>query len=206
MLKYFLPVLVGLGLLALGPGAAEAQRGGGHGGGHGGGGHPGGGHPGGGHPGGGNFHRGGGAFFYGGFYPGYAGPWYGYGYGPGYYDYGYAVAPPVYQNPIYVNPVSPVPPAAPLNNTAEIDVYLPHADAKVWVDGHAMTSGSGTQRAFMSPSLEPGYSYSYRVTATWMENGQEVRVERSVAVAPGRVSRVDFASASSAPTMPPVQD
>jgi uncharacterized protein (TIGR03000 family) len=233
MLRYLVPVLVGLGMLSMNP--FVDAKGGGGGGGHGGGG---GGHGGGGHGGGhasmggrggsmnhggnfnhshnnfnhGNFNRGG-AFFYGGFYPGYASPYW-YNYGPGNYDYGYAAPSAVYVNPSYSNPgylnpndaVPSMPSAAGLNNTAEIDVTLPRADAKVWVDGTPMTEGTGAQRAFVSPTLEAGYSYSYRVTASWMENGQEVRVERRVPVSPGRVSIMDFTKVNTNPKMPPAPE
>jgi uncharacterized protein (TIGR03000 family) len=223
------PVLVGLGMLSMNP--LVDAKGGGGGGGHGGGGggHGGGGggrggsmHAGSMHGGnmhGGNFNHGnfnhgnfnrGGVFFYGGLYPGYGyGSPYWYNYGPGNYDYGYAEPYPVYVSPnysnqSYLNPTETAPsvPSAGLNNTAEIDVMLPRGDAKVWVDGTPMTAGSGTQRAFVSPALEQGYSYSYRVTATWTENGQEVRVERRVPVAPGRVSIMDFTKINQNQTMP----
>jgi len=139
--------------------------------------------------------------FYAGFYLGGAPFWY--NYGPGYVDSGYILpqGSPVFMNP--VAPVEPTPQAGPANNTAEINVALPNADAKVWVDGNAMTSGSGNMRTFTSPELEPGYTYSYKVTASWTDNnGQPVRIERTVPVAPGRVSVMDFNRINTAPKMP----
>ncbi len=38
-----------------------------------------------------------------------------------------------------------------------------------------------------------------------MDNGQEVRVERVVPVAPGRISNVDFTKVNTAEAMPPAQ-
>ena len=101
----------------------------------------------------------------------------------------------------YVDPIQPAAPSAPLNNTAEVDVSLPRADAQVWVNGNRMSSNSSTRRSFVSPALEPGYSYSYRVSATWMENGREVRAERTVPVSAGQVSTVDFSSVRGTPAI-----
>ena len=185
---------------------------------NGGGGHGGGGHSGREFHGGREFNRGG--FFYGGYYPGFYAPGYygagygygryGYGYGAGYFNDGYAVPTTVYVNPVVqVAPVLPeasMAPAQPSDQTAAIDVILPRPDAKVWVDGHPMTAGSGTHRTFSSPNLDPGYAYTYRLTATWLDNGHEVRAEKSIPVAPGRVSLADFSNVNAAPKMPPVQD
>ena len=68
-----------------------------------------------------------------------------------------------------------------------------------------MNAGSGQKRIFTSPALESGYSYSYRVTASWMDNGQEVRLERVVPVAPGRISNVDFTRVNTVEPMPAAQ-
>jgi uncharacterized protein (TIGR03000 family) len=140
----------------------------------------------------------GGGFFYGGGL--YYDPWYGYG-APYFYNDGYAVPPAIYSNPV----APQMPQADPLGQSAQINLTLPHGDAKVWIDGNAMNAGSGQKRIFTSPSLESGYSYSYRVTAAWMDNGQEVRMERVVPVAPGRISNVDFTKVNTAETMPPAQ-
>jgi uncharacterized protein (TIGR03000 family) len=244
--RFFLPAILGLGLLAMNPLTAEAQRGGQGGGGHGGGGHGGSGHGGGGQ-GGGGFHSGGGFHGSGGFHGGgfahggsfarghggfehhrgfFPGVGFGYGfYNPFWYggygsDYGtpyaYYGSPAYddsyysgYSGPSYVTPsydyVSPVAPAAPANNTAELDILLPTADAQVWVDGNKM-SITGSYRSFVSPPLEPGYSYTYHVTASWLENGKEVRVERTVPVGAGRISRVDFSSVRTMQQMPPAPE
>jgi uncharacterized protein (TIGR03000 family) len=233
---FFLSALLGLGLMAMNPLIAEAQRG--HGGGGRGGGHPGGGHGGGGHVPGGHgssfasFHHEGFAGAHGrnfafehrgrfdgrgrdfSFFPwfgyGYYGP-YGYAYGPGYYDSYYGGQPYVYStSPSYVGPpynymgpVSSAPPAAPANTTAELDVSLPVADAQVWVDGKRMPSTPSTQRSFVTPPLQPGQASTYKVTAVWVENGQEMRVERTVPVSAGTTATVDFSSANTTQRVPP---
>ncbi len=180
MAKYLLPMILGLGLVLTGPAAQDAFAGkgggggggggkGGGGGGGGGGGKGGGGSmhgPGGsGHPGGGYYHPGPiyRSGFYGGFYGGglYYDPWYGYG-APYYYNDGYAVPPSVYVVP-GAQTIPQMPQADPLGQAAQINLTLPQGDAKVWIDGNVMSAGSGQKRIFSSPSLESGYSYSYRV-------------------------------------------
>ncbi len=218
-------MLVGLALVAMSPIADAKGGGGGHGGGgggHGGGGHAGGGNHGGGggahwNGGGGYYHGGYGHYgyrggFYGGFYPGFYGLGYGYGgygypgYGYGYFNDGYAVPTTVYVNPTFqVAPVVPdtsMIPTQPQNRTAQIDVVLPTANAQVWVDGNSMTAGSGTRREFVSPNLDPGYSYSYRVTVSWVDNGRQIRAEKVIPVAPGRASLADFSNVNTAPAAP----
>jgi uncharacterized protein (TIGR03000 family) len=215
MAKYLLPMILGLGLVLTTTVTQEAlaKGGGGGGGGHGGGGggHAGGGHPSGGHPGGGGYYHVGPVyrapfygFYGGGFYGGfYYDPWYAYG-APYYYNDGYPLPPAN----IYVVPgsqsVPQMPPADPLGQTAQVNMTLPQANAKVWIDGNAMTT-NGQKRIFTSPTLESGYSYTYRIAATWMDNGQEVRVERVVPVAPGKISNVDFTRVNTVEATPAAQ-
>ncbi len=138
-----------------------------------------------------------------------------YNYAPGYADYGYGYAngyassypyeaPPIMTTP----PSQSLPPeqSGPPNGSAQIDVVLPTVDAKVYIDGAPMASGSGMQRSFISPPLEQGYSYSYRLTAEWTTpDGQPMRIERVVPVAPGRLSIMDFTRVNPNQAMPPNQ-
>ena len=210
--KYLLlPAVLGIAGLLSAPDVVLAQHGG-HGGGHGGGGHAGGGHVGAVHGGGGygggrgygyggrGYGYGGRGYGYGGYgwggygYPGWGG-YYGGGYWPSYYD-----GTPYYSGDTYVNPnyttyidpsttaVNPAPQVA--DNTAGVRVILPDPAARVWFDGTA-TNQTGTDRLFHTPSLAAG-SYSYRIKATWTQNGREVTQERNVPVMAGRLSVVDF--------------
>jgi uncharacterized protein (TIGR03000 family) len=207
--------------------------GGGHGGGHAGAAHVGGGgHVGVGHVGGGfnhgNFHGGGFNHGFRGYYP-WAFGYYPFGYGYGglpYYDYGYSYSSPGYYDNGYYdsgyydsgyNPYPSAPyrsvgspaPAGPdesSNQAAEIDVLVPRAVSFVWIAAYEMSAGTGTERFFRSPPLQAGFSYTYRVTASWMENGQEVRVQRTVPVASGRRSVVDFSRAQPTLRMPPAPE
>jgi uncharacterized protein (TIGR03000 family) len=58
------------------------------------------------------------------------------------------------------------------------------SDARVWFDGTA-TSQSGTDRSFVSPSLDPGREYVYHIRVQWDENGKVVERKRDVTVHPG---------------------
>jgi uncharacterized protein (TIGR03000 family) len=202
--KYFLlPALLGCAGLLMAPDISLAQHGhgGGHGGGHVSGGHVSAGHGGGYH--GGGYHGGGyygrgfyGGGYYGGFYPLYGG-WG--GYWPGYYTYPYYADTysPDYSVPAYPYPTTyPTDNAVqPASNIANVRVIVPDPQARVWFDGTLMTQ-TGSDRLYNTPALSPGSTYSYKVRATWMENGHEMSQEQSVSVAPGQTKVVDFAHVS----------
>src|SRR5947209_320870 len=68
--------------------------------------------------------------------------------------------------------------ATPSADVALFTLRVPR-DAKVEVAGEETTS-TGTERSFVTPSLEIGRRYSYRVVATWTEKGKARRVERQI--------------------------
>jgi uncharacterized protein (TIGR03000 family) len=72
-----------------------------------------------------------------------------------------------------------------------IEVFLPHADAVVFVNGSKSTS-KGRHRLFKTPTLGSGKQYTARVVATWTHDGQEVRAERRVHVTAGNTAHVHF--------------
>lgn len=222
---FLLPAILGFGVVVLNPSLADAQKGGG------GGGRPGGGAPSmGARPGGssGAYHPGGGpsgAYRSGvNHYPSYI-PYRGYGYGYGYgYPYlgigigigGYNYSPYSYGNlgSSYYNSYYPpaafsgnlyppptIIPTEPVNNDARIEVRLPVADAVIALNGD-LTRSTGTERLFSTPPLESGFTYSYQIVATWMQGGEKVRVERTIQVAPGRTTLVDFTRTNTEPRMP----
>lgn len=98
------------------------------------------------------------------------------------------------------------PPPNPTNNMAAIQAILPDPNAVVLLDGKPTTS-VGRERVYTSPALEPGYKYSYTVTATWMApNGTPMSDVRVIRVAPNRVSLADFTRpAPPEPTAPPIK-
>jgi uncharacterized protein (TIGR03000 family) len=80
---------------------------------------------------------------------------------------------------------------AAARNTATIEVSVP-VDAKVWFDD-SPTKMTGSERSYESPSLTPGKTYSYMVTAQWSgPDGQDVVQKRQVSVRANESSNVEF--------------
>jgi uncharacterized protein (TIGR03000 family) len=71
-----------------------------------------------------------------------------------------------------------------------LEVRVP-ANAEIWIDG-AKTNQTGSFRQFVSPPIEPGRPYTYKVEAKWMDNGQERKRTEDVNVRPGQVVRLDL--------------
>lgn len=150
----------------------------------------------------------GGGLYGGGLYGGgwYGSPFYGYSpyraYGSGYFysspDVYYSTSPPVIYQP------APAAPAALTADQARVQVIVADPEAQIVVEG-AKTLSLGRTRYFDSPSLEPGYKYSYKVVATWTQDGRPVSDVRVVTVLPGRVSVVDFTQPSSEALPPPAK-
>lgn len=179
--------------------AAQAQHGhGGHGhGGHGHGGHGFGGHYYGGHHSLGHsighaiYHGlgyGHGGYYYPSYY--YPGSYY---YGPSYYDYAYPPTTYVYPRTTTAYPPTSLPsaPEGLAPNQAKIQVILPDPEAQVFFDG-AKTSSLGRVRLYDPPTLAPGQSFTYKISATWNQGGTPVSDVRVVNVVGGRVTVVDF--------------
>jgi uncharacterized protein (TIGR03000 family) len=64
-------------------------------------------------------------------------------------------------------------------------------DAKVWFEDSPTTT-TGTAREFLTSPLQPGGRYTYRVRATWEQNGQTVSQTQTVSVIPGQNLRIAF--------------
>ncbi len=110
-----------------------------------------------------------------------------YDYLPSYADTGVAVTPPAES---YYPPAEPTP-APAVANAARLTVQVP-ADARVWIDGQLMTQ-TGTVRYFETPAtLEPGRTYSYKIVAEWVEDGQMVTRERTVEFQAGNQAVVNM--------------
>ena len=77
----------------------------------------------------------------------------------------------------------------PAGSGAQIQMRLPNPEATVSFDG-AETKQKGLMRLFTTPALDG--TYSYKVTATWEQNGQRMMRERTVSVRPGATVMVDF--------------
>ncbi|MFN4259718.1 MAG: TIGR03000 domain-containing protein [Gemmataceae bacterium] len=81
--------------------------------------------------------------------------------------------------------------ATPASNIAQVEMVLPTTNAEVWVDGYKTTS-TGTTRTFHSPPLTPGKKYHYQIRASWVQNGETMTEERTIPVAAGQQSIVNF--------------
>jgi uncharacterized protein (TIGR03000 family) len=78
----------------------------------------------------------------------------------------------------------------PLQTIAYVNVWVP-AGAELRFEG-IPTEPRGTFRHFATPPLIPGREYSYEISATWTENGQQVTRNRHVAIRAGDRLYVDF--------------
>jgi uncharacterized protein (TIGR03000 family) len=128
-------------------------------------------------------------------YPSYYGS-YGYSYPYGAYAGSSAYYPPDYaSNDVAVVPSEsyypPAEPAPAVATSAKLTVQVP-ADARLWIDGQP-TAQTGSVRYFETPAtLEPGRTYSYKLTAEWVENGQTVTRERVVEFQAGNQAVVNM--------------
>jgi uncharacterized protein (TIGR03000 family) len=145
--------------------------------------------------------------YYTNYYPGpYGGNYRYYGYDTGYYrgsGYGFSSlnVPPGEERVrgaanlpgTTTSPYGSVPRAsATIDRTAALaDVWLPSADAELWVEGQK-TKRTGTYRQFVSPPLAPGKKYAYDFRARWLEGGREVTQTRTVYFRAGDQITVDF--------------
>jgi uncharacterized protein (TIGR03000 family) len=86
--------------------------------------------------------------------------------------------------------------AAPPSNArvALINVQVP-ASATVWFD-QSPTSQTGDFRRFVSPLLQTGADYHYRIKVRWQENGQDVTSTRDVAIHAGDQVNLTFGPAA----------
>jgi uncharacterized protein (TIGR03000 family) len=112
------------------------------------------------------------------------------------YDPGYVPASPpvVYRaasEPSVSGPLSSPPPG-----TALIRLRAPSEWAKVEFDGEE-TSRMGLNRTFVTPTLQPGKTYSYVMTVTWTQNGKPMSAERTIRVKAGQITQVNLRRAKS---------
>jgi uncharacterized protein (TIGR03000 family) len=74
---------------------------------------------------------------------------------------------------------------------AVIDVRVPVANADVYFEG-INTRQQGEKRGFMSPTLQTGLTFYYKVSAKWRDGDKVVEREKSVGVRAGETTVVDF--------------
>jgi len=80
---------------------------------------------------------------------------------------------------------------------AYLTVLVPD-DAQVWLEDTLMTQ-KGQKREFVTPKLDPGMLYLYRVKAKWKESGQVVEKEKSIVVQGGEKRTIDLRKEKSQP-------
>jgi len=86
-------------------------------------------------------------------------------------------------------------------NTALVEVQVP-ADAELTFDG-MKTSQTGPMRTFVTPTLEPGKTFTYEARATWKDNnGAPVTRTRQVRVEAGKRIQVNFMDATEGTSRP----
>jgi uncharacterized protein (TIGR03000 family) len=78
------------------------------------------------------------------------------------------------------------------SDKAEFCVKVPVAEAKVYFND-TLIEQQGTERRLQTPALQAA-TYSYRIRATWTENGQAKSQEQFFRVQPGQVLNLEFPS------------
>ncbi len=81
---------------------------------------------------------------------------------------------------------------------AEFLVKVPAADAKLFFNDKFVEQ-QGTERKLITPTLASGLTYSYRVRATWLENGQEKSQEQKLQAVPGQALNLAFGEVTAKP-------
>jgi uncharacterized protein (TIGR03000 family) len=81
-------------------------------------------------------------------------------------------------------------PAARMDRSALITLKVPE-NAEVWFSG-TKTHANGTSRDYITPELNPGQSYSYRVRIIWEKDGRMHDETRKITVNPGQHLTVDM--------------
>jgi uncharacterized protein (TIGR03000 family) len=64
-------------------------------------------------------------------------------------------------------------------------------DAKVWFNGQETTL-TGRHRRFLSPTLLPGKTYSYKIRVRWTKDGKAVEEVRNIEFRAGESVPIDF--------------
>jgi uncharacterized protein (TIGR03000 family) len=64
-------------------------------------------------------------------------------------------------------------------------------DARVWFNGQETTL-TGRHRRFLSPTLLPGKTYTYKIRVRWMRDGKAVEEVRNIEFRAGESVPIDF--------------
>jgi uncharacterized protein (TIGR03000 family) len=105
-----------------------------------------------------------------------------------YYESGPVMTQPLVPQPVVAQPA--LPPIMQGATVAQIVMEVP-ADAEVWIEG-LPTKQAGTTRWYVSPPLDRGRLYEYRIRARWKENGALVEQNQQISVHAGDNATVSF--------------
>lgn len=106
-----------------------------------------------------------------------------------------------YGVPAFMQQRAVTPPAAlpivPRAIPARICLLVPDAESRVWFENQG-TKLTGTSRTFETPPIMDGAIFKYHLKVVWKESGQDLSLERDVAVTAGQTAEVDFTEAAAA--------
>lgn len=94
-----------------------------------------------------------------------------------------------FNNDLIIIPASGTAP----DDRARLEIRVPVADAKVWLDGVPMTQ-TGLTRRFVTPPLDPASRYSYEVKVQWRDGSGPHEETRRVSVRAGTNPMVAFSN------------
>jgi uncharacterized protein (TIGR03000 family) len=72
-----------------------------------------------------------------------------------------------------------------------LDIRVPDPNAQIWLDGQE-TRQRGTFRPFVTPPLETGKTFHYKVRARWQQNGKDMDETKTVEFKVGQRQLVVF--------------
>jgi uncharacterized protein (TIGR03000 family) len=92
------------------------------------------------------------------------------------------------------NDVLIIPASSPApDDRARLEIQVPVADARVWLDGVPMTQ-TGLSRRYVTPPLDPNSRYSYEVKVRWRDDRGQHEETRRVSVRANTNPMVAFTS------------
>jgi len=96
------------------------------------------------------------------------------------------------------SPIRPVAFQGTNEKPTRIEVQVPE-NAQVWIEGKKMAS-TGTTRRFVTPTLNPGRTYTYDIRVQWNQDGRDVSTDRQITIRGGEQKKLAFAPTTSEPS------
>lgn len=117
------------------------------------------------------------------------GAWPGYYNSPSYYSDSYTNYDSYPRQSSYYDPTASGSSVSP--NRVQLEIIVPDPNAQLLIQGQPMTI-MGTRRLFVSPDLEQGKTYTYKVTLKRNVNGRSEDDTREIDVQAGTMRWIDF--------------